>query len=104
MRSLSPRGIGAIPAPFCCTRPKGRATVKEVLDELFGAEEAIKLVLTANLSYFHDDPAQMPFLRFAIPQASYLRGGGHYIRGGSQALSDRLVALVREAKGVVETS
>jgi phytoene dehydrogenase-like protein len=83
---------------------EGRATVQEVLDELFGAEEAIKLVLAANLSYFHDDPARMPFLRFAIPQASYLRGGGHYIRGGSQALTDRLVALIREAKGVVETS
>jgi all-trans-retinol 13,14-reductase len=82
---------------------EGRATVSEVLDELFGADEAIKLVLAANLSYFHDDPARMPFLRFAIPQASYLLGGGHYILGGSQALSDRLVALIREANGIVET-
>jgi all-trans-retinol 13,14-reductase len=83
---------------------EGRATVSEVLDELFGADEAIKLALAANLSYFHDDPAEMPFLRFAIPQASYLVGGGHYIRGGSQALSDRLVTLIREANGLVETS
>ena len=42
----------------------------------------------------------MPFISFAIPQASYLLGGGHYIRGGSQILSDRLVAIVREAGGV----
>ena len=82
---------------------EGRATVSEVLDELFDAEEAIKLALAANLSYFHDDPAKMPFLRFAIPQASYLLGGGHYIRGGSQALSDRLVELIRQSNGVVET-
>lgn len=83
---------------------EGRATVSEVLEELFGAEEAIKLVLAANLNYFHDDPARIPFLRFAIPQASYLLGGGYYIRGGSKALSDRLVALIREANGAVETS
>jgi phytoene dehydrogenase-like protein len=82
---------------------EGRATVKEVLDELFGRHETIKLALAANLCYFHDDPARMPFLRFAIPQASYLRGGGHYIRGGSQALSNRLVGLITEAQGVVET-
>jgi all-trans-retinol 13,14-reductase len=82
---------------------EGRASVAEVLDELFGADEAVKLALAANLGYFHDDPARMSFVRFAIPQASYLLGGGHYIRGGSQALSGRLVALVEEAQGVVET-
>jgi phytoene dehydrogenase-like protein len=82
---------------------EGRATVKEVLDELFGTDEAVKIALAANLGYFHDDPARMPFLRFAIPQASYLRGGGHYIRGGSQALSNRLVELISEADGVIET-
>jgi phytoene dehydrogenase-like protein len=82
---------------------EGRATVAEVMDGLFGAEEAVKLALAANLSYFHDDPARMSFVRFAIPQASYLRGGGHYIRGGSQALSGRLVELIEEAEGVVET-
>ena len=82
---------------------EGRATVAEVLDELFGADEAVKLALAANLGYFHDDPARMSFVHFAIPQASYLVGGGHYIRGGSQALSRRLVELIEEAEGVVET-
>jgi all-trans-retinol 13,14-reductase len=82
---------------------EGRATVAEVLDGLFGAEEAVKLALAANLGYFHDDPARMSFVRFAIPQASYLLGGGHYIRGGSQALSGRLVGLIEETEGVVET-
>jgi phytoene dehydrogenase-like protein len=82
---------------------EGRASVAEVLDELFGADEAVKIAIAANLSYYHDDPARMPFVRFAIPQASYLLGGGHYIRGGSRALSDRLVELIAEADGVVET-
>ena len=81
----------------------GRATVGGVLRELFGSDEAIKLALAANIGYYHDDPDRMLFLRYAIPQASYLAGGGHYVRGGSQALTDRLVALIREAGGTLET-
>jgi phytoene dehydrogenase-like protein len=44
----------------------------------------------------------MSFLSYAIPQASYLTGGGHYVRGGSAALTNRVVALIREAGGIVE--
>jgi phytoene dehydrogenase-like protein len=46
----------------------------------------------------------MLFLRYAVAQASYLIliVGGHYVRGGSVVLSNRLVALIREADGVVE--
>jgi all-trans-retinol 13,14-reductase len=80
----------------------GGATVGEVMNELFGTDEAVKLALTANLIYYHDDPDRMLFLRFAIPQASYLLGGGHYVRGGSQALTDRLVTLIKEAGGILE--
>ena len=58
--------------------------------------------MAANLSYYHDDPDRMSFLSYAIPQASYLSGGGHYVRGGSAALTDGLVALIREAGGIVE--
>ncbi len=81
----------------------GRASVGEVMRELFGADEAVKFALAANIGYYHDDPEGMLFLRYAIPQASYLAGGGHYVRGGSQALSDRLVALIKEAGGTLET-
>jgi all-trans-retinol 13,14-reductase len=81
---------------------EGRATVSEVFDELFGADEAVKMALGANLGYWHDDPNSMLFLRYAVAQASFLIGGGHYVRGGSVALSNRLVALIREADGVAE--
>ena len=81
---------------------EGRATVSEVFDELFGADEAVKMALGANLGYWHDDPNSMLFLRYAVAQASYLIGGGHYVRGGSVVLSNRLGALIREADGVVE--
>ncbi len=69
----------------------GNATVGEILSELFGAHEAVKAALAANLCYYHDDPDRMQFLHFAVAQASYVLGGGHYVRGGSQALTDRLV-------------
>jgi phytoene dehydrogenase-like protein len=78
------------------------ATLSEVLARLFGGSEAVKLALASNLGYYTDDPDTMPFIQFAIPQASYLKGGGHYIRGGSQVLSDRLVAIIRDAGGAVE--
>ena len=81
---------------------EGRATLGETLTDLFGADEAVKVALAANLSYYHDDPDRLSFLSYAIPQASYLTGGGHYVRGGSAALSNRLVALIREAGGIVE--
>ena len=74
------------------------------MQHLFGDDEAVKLALAPNIVYYTDDPDTMPFLSFAIPQASYLLGGGHYIRGGSQVLSDRLVAIVREAGGACEAT
>lgn len=79
------------------------ATVSEVFRRLFADDEAVKFALAGNLGYYTDDPDTMPFISYAIPQASYLVGGGHYIRGGSQVLSDRLVAIVREGFGAVET-
>ena len=81
-----------------------RATLGEVLQRLFGDDEAVKFALAPNISYYTDDPDTMPFIAFAIPQASYLLGGGHYVRGGSQVLSDRLVAIVREGGGEVEAA
>jgi phytoene dehydrogenase-like protein len=77
-------------------------TLSEALAGLFGDNENVKLALASNLGYYTDNPDTMPFIHFAIPQASYLVGGGHYVRGGSQALSDRLVSIIREAGGEVE--
>jgi all-trans-retinol 13,14-reductase len=77
------------------------ATVSEVFGRLFGDCEAVKFAMASNIGYYTDDPATMPFIAYAIPQSSYLLGGGHYIRGGSQTLSDRLVTIVRAAGGEV---
>ncbi len=80
----------------------GRVTVGEVMTELFGADERVKLALGANLTYWHDDPERFRFLRYAVAQASFIAGGGHYVRGGSKGLPDRLAALIREAGGELE--
>lgn len=81
----------------------GHATVGEVMNALFGADEAVKFALAANLGYYNDDPDRMQFLRYAIPQASFLAGGGRYVRGGSQALSDQLAALIVQAGGELQS-
>jgi all-trans-retinol 13,14-reductase len=80
------------------------ATLSQVLRRLFGDDEVVKLALASNLDYYTDDPDTMPFVAYAIPQASYLVGGGHYIHGGSQVLSDRLAAMVREAGGELQAN
>ena len=80
------------------------STLSDAMQRLFGDDEAVKLALAPNIAAYTNDPDTMPFISFAIPQASYLLGGGHYIRGGSQVLSDRLVAIVREAGGACEAT
>lgn len=71
-----------------------RSSVSTVLDRSFGDNEALKLAVAANLGYYGDDPDTMWWLAFAIAQSGYLTGGGHYIKGGSQALSDLLVKRI----------
>lgn len=78
-----------------------RTTVGAFLQRLFGDDEAVKLALCGNLNYF-TDTLEMSLLFFAAAQASYYRGG-HYIRGGSQVLSDYLAGLVRDAGGITLT-
>jgi phytoene dehydrogenase-like protein len=74
----------------------------EFLDDLFTDEE-LKLALTANLGYYHDDPYSMSLAYFAVAQGGYLTGGGYYINGGSQALSDHLVDEIVAHGGTVRT-
>lgn len=97
----SPReGIGAL----LKLRPAIRdwsLSLGQKLDTLFGDNEAIKCALAANLSYYHDDPATLWWVFFAMAQGSYLLSGGRFIEGGSQRLSSALARTVRKAGGEV---
>jgi phytoene dehydrogenase-like protein len=76
-------------------------SLSQKLDRIFGGNEAIKSALAANLSYFHDDPATLWWVYFAMAQGSYLLSGGRFVHGGSQRLSSALARAIRVAGGDV---
>ena len=76
-----------------------RSSVSQVLERYFGENEAIKIALAANLPYYSDDPDQMWWLWYAVAQGGFFQGGGYYIKGGSQVLSNRLVERIRQGGG-----
>jgi phytoene dehydrogenase-like protein len=78
-----------------------KLSLSQKLDSVFGDHEAVKCAIAANLSYFHDDPATLWWVFFAMAQGSYLQSGGRYVQGGSQRLSSALARAVRVAGGEV---
>jgi all-trans-retinol 13,14-reductase len=77
-----------------------KKTVGELLDSII-SDETLKQVLTGNVAYYHHDPYALSLLFFGIAQASYFKGGGHYIKGGSQKLSDYLRDVILQNGGEV---
>lgn len=71
----------------------------DFLDETID-DEQLKLLLIANLGYYHDDPYSMAMLYFSIAQDAYY-AGGWYVRGGSQKLSDYLAASITSTGGKI---
>lgn len=76
-------------------------SLSQKLDRTFGDNEAVKCALAANLSYYHDDPATLWWIFFAMAQGSYLQSGGRFVQGGSQRLSSALARAVKIAGGEV---
>ena len=72
----------------------------EFLDSIIRNDD-LKLVLLGNLGYFHDDPYSISLTYYSVAQGSYLNGGASYIRGGSQKLSDHLMAYINKHGGNV---
>ena len=70
------------------------------LDRHFDSEE-LKLILQGNLVYYHDDPYTMSMFYFCAAQASYIGGGGHFVHGGSQQLSNYLASVIEHNGGQV---
>ena len=63
--------------------------------------EQLKLLLTTNLIYYGDDPYDISMMYYSAAQGSYIGGGGHFIKGGSQKLSDYLTSFIEEKGGQV---
>lgn len=73
------------------------------IDSLTQNEE-LKIVLTANACYYHDNPADYSMLHFAAGQGSYFTGGASFITGGSGAIAEILAEDIRKAGGEVLVS
>jgi phytoene dehydrogenase-like protein/ferredoxin-NADP reductase len=76
------------------------SSVGNWLDKNINNEE-LKLILTTNLLYYGDDPYTMSLMYFSLAQTSYISGGGHFIKGGSQQLSNYLAQYIQHKGGQV---
>ena len=75
-------------------------TVGDWLDKHL-KNEKLKLLLTTNILYYSDDPYNMSMMYFSVAQGGYIGGGGHFIKGGSQKLSDYLADSIEQMGGQV---
>lgn len=80
--------------------PLADQTVGGYLDNLTDNED-LKLALIGNIGYYSDDPYNLSLIFFTTAQRSYFTGGGHFIRGGSQSLSDYLSQVIQENGGTI---
>ncbi|NTU57737.1 MAG: NAD(P)/FAD-dependent oxidoreductase [Chlorobiaceae bacterium] len=79
---------------------RSRQTIGGFVDGIIRNEE-LKLALLTNFPYYHDDPYSLSLLYFSVAQSSFYRGGGHFIKGGSQRLSDHLAGVITANGGRV---
>ncbi|PID31066.1 MAG: hypothetical protein CR982_00425 [Candidatus Cloacimonadota bacterium] len=77
-----------------------RQNLGDFLDKIIKDEE-LKLVLQANLSYYHDDPYSMSLIYFSAGQTSFFAGGGYFIKGGSGQLSNYLAQIITDNNGEI---
>ena len=77
-------------------------TVTEVLDKIIETDE-LKLILNANVQYYNDTPDTLSFLLHSVAQYSYYNGGGWFIKGGSQKLSNYLAKVITDNGGEIIT-
>jgi len=76
------------------------SSLGDYLDSII-QDEDLKLILLGNLGYFHDDPYTLSLNYYSVAQGSYFSGGGNFIQGGSQMLSNFLAASIEKNGGKV---
>lgn len=75
-------------------------TVGSWLDKYIKNENC-KLDLVAHIGYWGDDPYTLSMFYFGMPFSGFIEEGGHFIKGGSQKLSDHLAAFIENNGGTV---
>jgi len=79
---------------------RSKESVGNFLDSIT-QDNDLKLVLTANLNYYHDNPYELSLSYFATAQTSYFKGGGYFVKGGSQNLSNYFRDIILQNRGEV---
>ncbi|MGO8952124.1 MAG: phytoene desaturase family protein [Rhodomicrobium sp.] len=98
------RSLGGLLGAFASSYPilsGWRASLDEVFTAEFGANEAVKFGLAANLPYYSADPKRLWWLFYAVAQGGFLGSGGVFIQGGSRQLSVKLGGVIKRAGGTV---
>ncbi|MFW9855145.1 MAG: phytoene desaturase family protein [Candidatus Thorarchaeota archaeon] len=80
--------------------PLAHQTIGGYLDSLTDNED-LKFALIGNLGYYGDDPYNLSLIFFTSAQRSFFTGGGHFVRGGSQLLSNYLAEVIEKNGGTV---
>ncbi len=77
-----------------------RHTVGSWLDKYISNENA-KVDLVAHLAYWGDDPYTLSMFYYGLPFSGFIENGGHFIKGGSQQLSNHLASYIENQGGSV---
>jgi len=77
-----------------------RHTVGSWLDKYISNENA-KLDLVAHILYWGDDPYSLSMFYYSMPFSGFIENGGHFIKGGSQQLSNHLATYIKKNGGSV---
>ncbi|MBO0323242.1 FAD-dependent oxidoreductase [Muricauda sp. CAU 1633] len=77
-----------------------RHTVGSWLDKYITNEKA-KLDLVAHIVYWGDDPYTLSMFYFGLPFSGFIGNGGHFVKGGSQQLSNHLATYIEKNGGQV---
>lgn len=75
-------------------------TIGDFMDSII-SDEDLKLILLGNLGYFDDDPYNLSLAYYCMAQNSYYTGGGNFIKGGSQMLSNALADVIKSNGGKI---
>ncbi len=73
----------------------------EYLDSII-QDEDLKLILLGNLGYYHDDPYSLSLNYYTAAQGEFYKGGGVFVKGGSQMLSNYLSEFIQKNGGDVK--